>query len=67
MRLNEIIKEFKIYMSNEEQEVFDRCDELRPLRSFTEREQVIIESLIRKSLVSKIYRNGNVMVMANEL
>lgn len=54
-------------MSNEEQEIFERCDELRPLLSFTEREQVIIESLIRKSLVSKLYKNGNVMVMANEL
>jgi hypothetical protein len=67
MRLNELIKEFKIYMSNDEARVFDECKSLRPLRSFTERDQVIIEGMIRKSLVSKISRNGLIMVLANEL
>ena len=66
MRLNELIQEFKIYMSNEEARVFDECKSLRPLRSFTERDQVIIEGLIRKSLVSKISKNGSIMVMAND-
>lgn len=54
-------------MSNEEQAVFERCERLRPLRSFSERDQVIIESLIRKSLVSKISKNGIIMVLANDL
>jgi hypothetical protein len=67
VKLNDIIQEFKIYMSNEEQAVFERCERLRPLRSFSERDQVIIESLIRKSLVSKISKNGIIMVLANDL
>lgn len=67
MRLNELIREFRIYMSNEESRVYNECESLRPLRSFPERDQVIIEGLIRKSLVSKVSRNGTVMVMANEL
>jgi hypothetical protein len=66
VRLNELIQEFKIYMSNEETRVYDECKSLRPLRSFTERDQVIIEGLIRKSLVSKISKNGSIMVMAND-
>mgnify|MGYP001042043898 CR=1 FL=1 len=67
MRLSELIREFRIYMSNEEARVYNECESLRPLRSFPERDQVIIEGLIRKSLVSKVSRNGTVMVMANEL
>jgi hypothetical protein len=35
--------------------------------TFTEREQTIIENLIRKSLVSKVYNKGSILVMANEL
>lgn len=67
MRLNELIQEFRIYMNNEEARVLEQCKDLRPLRSYDERDQVTIEGLIRKSLVSKIHKNGLVMVLANEL
>jgi len=67
VRLSELIREFRIYMSNEEARVFGECKDLRPLRSFPERDQVIIEGLIRKSLVSRVSKNGTTMVMANEL
>jgi len=66
MKLNELIKEFRIQMSNEEKKVLDGIRGAMPLESFPERDQVVIEGLIRKSLVSKIHNNGYTMVVANE-
>lgn len=66
MKLNELIQSFSIAMSNEEKALLDRMEGVRPLDTFTEREQVIIENLIRKSLVSKIHNKGSILVMANE-
>ena len=67
MKLNELIDEFTIYTTNEEQKMLSQIDGMLPLASFTEREQAIIENLIRKSLVSKVQRNGSTLVMVNEL
>jgi hypothetical protein len=66
MKLNELIKSFSIAMSNEEKALLDQIQGVQPLDSFTEREQVIIENLVRKSLVSKIHNKGSTLVMANE-
>jgi hypothetical protein len=65
MKINELIK--SIYMTNEEKNLLETFDEPKPLSSFIEREQVIINNLIRKSIISKIRHNGAVMVMRNEL
>jgi hypothetical protein len=67
MKLNDLISSFSIAMSNEEKSVLDSLEGVRPLDSFTEREQFIIESLIRKSLVSKVQHKGSTLVMANDL
>lgn len=67
MKLNELIKEFSIAMSNEEAEVLKKIKGVMPLSSFEAREKFIIESLIRKSLVSKVQQNGHTLVVANEL
>jgi len=67
MKLNELIEDFEIFTTNEEKDVLSRLDSVRPLESFTEREQTIIENLIRKSLVSKVHNNGSTLVLANEL
>lgn len=53
-------------MSNEEKAVLDLMHGVRQFDSFTEREQFVIEGLIRKSLVSKVHNNGSTLVMANE-
>ena len=66
MKINELLQDFVIQRSNEEQEVLDRCNELRSLNSFPERERFILENLIRKALVSKIMQGDTVMVIANE-
>lgn len=67
MKINELISDFKVFMSNEEQEVLSKTKEIRTLESFTQREQFIIENLIKKALVSKIDRNGTILVLANDL
>ena len=66
MKLNELIQEFTIQATNEERVVMQKCDNVRSLDSFSERDRFIIEALIRKSLVSKIVQNGTVMVVINE-
>jgi hypothetical protein len=67
MKLNELIQDFTIYTTNEEKQVLSKIDDLMSIDTFTEREQTIIENLIRKSLVSKVQRQGSTLVMANEL
>jgi len=66
VKLNELITDFTIAMSNEEKKVLQSIRGAMPVTSFDEREQFVIESLVRKSLVSKVKKNGYVMVVANE-
>jgi hypothetical protein len=66
MKINELIKEFEVYTSNEEKRVLEQLTHVRPLSSFSERDQFTIESLIRKSLVIKV-GDINPRVIANEL
>ena len=58
MKLNELIEDFTIYTTNEEKQVLSKIDDMMSIDTFTEREQTIIENLIRKSLVSKVYNKG---------
>ena len=66
MKLNELIKQFTIAINNEEAKLLKSLKGVIPLESFDEREQFILEGLIRKSLVSKVYNNGDILVVANE-
>jgi len=67
MKLNELLTDFQIEMSNEEKEVLAKCKAVRPIHTFSERDRFVIEGLIRKSLVSKIIHNGDVLVVTNEI
>ena len=67
MKLNELIKDFSIYLNNEEQSLLEDLNGLTSIDTFQEREKVIIDNLIRKSVVSKIMYNNRVMVMKNDL
>jgi hypothetical protein len=67
MKLNQVLEGFTIQVSNEEQEILDRMTHITPLNAFPQREQFIIENLIRKALVTKVANNGMTMVIANEL
>jgi hypothetical protein len=66
MKLNELIKDFSIYITNEEESLLETINGLIPLSSFQERDQTIINNLIRKSVVSKVLYNNHVMVMKND-
>jgi len=67
MKLNQLISEFTISVSNEEKKLLEYMDtDIRPFSSFSEREQFIIEGLIRKSIVSKVYNKGSILVVVND-
>lgn len=65
MKITELVK--SIYMTNEEKDLLETFDSPRLLRSFPEREQIIINNLIRKSIISKVQHSGTIMVIRNEL
>ena len=65
MKINELLQSFTIYKSKEEEEVLKKLDRPLYLSEFSDREQVIIENMIRKSLVIKLGMK-NPKVVANE-
>ena len=65
MRINELVTEFTIQTSNEEKEVLGKLKSAKNLDTFMERDQEVINQLVRKSLVRKIEQDYNVMVVAN--
>ncbi len=65
MKLNELVKSFEIYTSNEEKSVLKRLQYPQSLSNFSEHDKFVIEGLIRKSLVIKIGQD-NPKVIANE-
>ena len=64
MKIHQLVKD--IYMTNEEKDLLETFDTAAPLGSFPEREQTIINNLIRKSIISKIQHNGTIMVIRND-
>ena len=66
MKIDDVLKDFKIFTTNEEEVVLERMEGVRPMEAYTERERFVIENLIRKSLVSKILHNKTYMVRKND-
>ena len=65
MRINELITEFSIQTSNEEKDILGKLKSAKNLDTFMERDQEVINQLVRKSLVRKIEQDNNIMVVAN--
>lgn len=65
MKLNDLISSFTIHLSNEENELYEKLENASLLSAFTEREQFVIQNLVKKSLVSKIIHNGHTVVVKN--
>lgn len=65
MKINELIGELKIAISNEEDALLEKITSIHNMHSFTEREQFVLNSLIRKSLVSKVNHKGLTFVKKN--
>ena len=65
MRIIDIVD--NIYMTNEEKALLETINDVRPLGSFPEREQTIINNLIRKSIISKVQtQSGTIVVIRND-
>ena len=66
MRLRNIIQDYTIYVNNEEQDLLDKLPERAVDRAtISEREQVIADQLIRKSLLKKLNKNRVILVQKN--
>ena len=65
MKLNDLISHFEIQKTNEEAELLDKIEDVMIPEQFTEREQTVIENLIRKSLITKIVEDGKVYLVKN--
>jgi len=65
MRFNELISHFEIQTTNEEAELLDKIKDVMIPEQFTEREQTVIENLIRKSLITKIVEDEKVYLVKN--
>lgn len=65
MKLNELSRNLNIWTSNEERKLMSEILEPRPLDTFTERDQTIIETLVRKNLLIKVKGQHTVYVYPN--
>jgi hypothetical protein len=66
MKISEVLKQFEIFVSNEEKVILNKLETLLPIDSYNDRERFVIENLVRKSLVSKVKHNNTYMVVKNE-
>jgi hypothetical protein len=65
MTVNEFTKDLLIWRNTEEQTLLDDITEPRVIASFNEREQAIIEGLIRKSLLTRVSGKDSTYVYPN--
>ena len=65
MKINELISSFEIWTTNEETMMMTRLTKPVRLSSMNEHEQVIINNMIRKSLVIKV-GHKDPMIVINE-
>lgn len=65
MKINELIGHFAIYTTNEEKDFLSKVSRPVKMATLTERERVIAETMIRKSLLIKI-GHEDPSIVANE-
>ena len=65
MKINELIKSFHVYTTNEEKTILDKLKTPVLLSSLSEHDQFIIEQLVKKSLVVKIGTSNPTVVSNN--
>jgi hypothetical protein len=66
MKLNELITDFEIFITNEEKQLVDKIKNPCYIDIFTERELQVIDNLVRKSILSKVNYKGTILVVGNE-
>jgi hypothetical protein len=61
-----VLELFSIYTTNEESAILEKiAAEPTPIETYTDREKIVIENLIRKSLVTKIQHGNSFLVAKN--
>lgn len=65
MKAQEFANNVSIWRTNEEQCVLDKINEPKIVESFEERDQAIIENLIRKNLLIKVQGKYSTYVYPN--
>lgn len=66
MKLKELLSSKNIFTTNEEQELLNSLDTPCFYESFQPRQQFVIDSLVRKNLISKVRRDSGTVVVKNE-
>ncbi len=66
MKVSDLISGFEIWTTNEEKELLKQLSSPKKISHLTERDQVRVQALIRKSLVTKVGFNEDPYVVANE-
>jgi hypothetical protein len=65
MKINELVRSLPTWTSTEERSVLERINGIEPLSVFNEREQHVIEALVRKSLVIRITERETTYIYPN--
>lgn len=66
MRLNELMSGVSVYVTNEERKILNKITHPCYIDTFDEREQFVIENLIKKNLLVKTSSKGSTLVAPNE-
>jgi|TARA_Y100000385_G_C12926637_1_gene564901 hypothetical protein len=66
MKINELISDFTIFTTNEEKKFIEKINGSVMLDALTEREQFIVDNLVRKAIMCKRRYNGTEMVFLND-
>lgn len=67
MKINELIKDFEIWTTNEESKLLEKLQKPIKLSSLDEHDQVVVQSMIRKSIVTKIGQQDPVVVINEKI
>ena len=66
MKIRDFVNDWSIQVSNEEQMLLDRVKKAYYFDQLTEREKIIAENLIKKSIISKVDYNGSTVIITND-
>jgi hypothetical protein len=66
MKLNELLQDFTIFLNNEEKNFLDKFSRGCYIDTLTEHDQLIVDNLIRKSVLVKVRHQGSYWVYIDE-
>lgn len=67
MKINELIKDFEIWTTNEESKLLEKLQKPIKLSSLDEHDQFVVQSMIRKSIIKKIGQQDPVVVVNEKI